>query len=295
MTVTAEAARQQSIEAIEVPPREANRRDLAAMLDRGPAELTDNARLVAELALDSLAMMRLMTWLSARGVSVDTDRQLLASVGDVLSLLDKAAFPGLSIRVSEGQGAVPAGLAEVPVRPRRHGDPQAPVLDGQSFRLVPPRPDDIGFLYGLAVDPDTGFRWRYRGSVPSFEKFSSEFWTGVVVQLVARRIQDDLPVGHVVAYGADMSQGHLYLGAVFLPEYTGTGLAAQAVSVFVRYLFKTFPLRKIYIEVPGFNWAQMASGEGVLFQVEGVFKDHDYYDGQYWDKYYCAIYPESVP
>jgi hypothetical protein len=38
----------------------------------------------------------------------------------------------------------------------------------------------------------------------------------------------------------------------------------------------------------------MASGEGTLFQVEGALKEHDYYDGQYWDKYYCAIYRESV-
>jgi RimJ/RimL family protein N-acetyltransferase/aryl carrier-like protein len=291
MTVTTEVARQ---ETIEVPPREANRHELAALLDCDPAELTDNARLVADLSLDSLAMMRLLTWLSARGVSVDTDRHLLASVGEVLSLLEKAAFPGLSIRVTEGQGISLPGLTDVPIRSQRHGDPQAPILEGQAFRLVPPGPEDIGYLYGLAVDPDTGFRWRYRGSVPSFERFSSEFWSGVVVQLVARRIQDDRPVGHVVAYGADMSMGHTYLGAVFQPEYTGTGLAAQAVAVFVRYMFKTFPLRKIYIEVPGFNWAQMASGEGVLFQVEGVLKEHDYYDGQFWDKYYCAIYPGSV-
>ncbi|HZM81227.1 MAG TPA: GNAT family N-acetyltransferase [Candidatus Limnocylindrales bacterium] len=278
----------------EVPAREANRRELATMLDRDPAELTDDARLVADLSLDSLAMMRLLTWLSARGVSVDTDSCLLANVGEVLSLLDKVAFPGLSIRVTEGRGISLPGVADVSVRPQRHGDPQARVLEGQAFRLVPPRPDDIGYLYGLAVDPDIGFRWRYRGSVPSFERFSSEFWTSVVVQLVARRIQDDLPVGHVVAYGGDMSMGYTYLGAVFQPEYTGTGLAAQAVAVFVRYLFKTFPLRKIYIEVPGFNWAQMASGEGILFEIEGVLKKHEYYDGQYWDKYYCAIYPESV-
>ena len=278
----------------EVPPREANRRELATMLDRDPAELTDDARLVDDLSLDSLAMMRLLTWLSARGVSVDTNRHLLADVGEVLSLLDKIAFPGLSIRVTEGRGTSLPGVADMPVRPQRHGDPRARVLEGPAFRLVPPRPDDIGYLYGLAVDPDIGFRWRYRGSVPSFERFSSEFWTSVVVQLVARRIQDDLPVGHVVAYGGDMSMGYTFLGAVFQPEYTGTGLAAQAVAVFVRYLFKTFPLRKIYIEVPGFNWAQMASGEGILFEIEGVLKKHEYYDGQYWDKYYCAIYPESV-
>lgn len=279
-------------EAGAVARREVGRRELATLLGRDPADLTDTALLVADLALDSLGMMRLLTWLAAGGVNVGTDRSLPASVGEVLSLREKAAFPGLSIRLAEGQQIASPGSVPVPVRPRSSGEVRGPVLQGEAFRLTPPRPDDIGFLYALAVDPDTGFRWRYRGSVPSFERFTADFWTGVVVQLVARRVQDDRPVGHVVAYGADMSMGHTYLGAVFQPDCTGSGLAAQAVAVFVRYLFKTFPLRKIYMEVPGFNWDQMASGEGTLFQVEGVLRAHDYYDGRYWDKYYCAIYPD---
>jgi RimJ/RimL family protein N-acetyltransferase/aryl carrier-like protein len=279
-------------EATAAASRETSRRELAVLLERDPAELDDTALLVADLCLDSLAMMRLLTWLAARGINIGTDRYLPACVGDVLSLLEKAAFPGLSIRVVDGQEIASPGSVPVPVRLRPSGDPRGPVLRGEALRLTPPGPDDIGFLYGLAVDPDNGFRWRYRGSVPSFERFTAEFWTGVVVQLVARRIEDDRPVGHVVAYGGDMSMGHIYLGAVFQPDCTGGGLAAQAVAVFVRYLFKTFPLRKIYMEVPGFNWDQIASGEGTLFQVEGVLREHDYYDGRYWDKYYCAIYPD---
>jgi RimJ/RimL family protein N-acetyltransferase/aryl carrier-like protein len=288
--VTTEVSRP---ETTAVPRREASRRELAALLERDPAELTDTAMLMADLSLDSLAMMRLLAWMAGHGVKVGTDRCLPATVAEVLSLLEKAAFPGLSIRVAEGQEIASLGSAPVLPPRRSSGEPRGPALQAEAFRLVPPGPDDIGFLYALAVDPDTGFRWRYRGSVPAFERFTADFWTGVVVQLVARRIEDDRPVGHVVAYGGDLSVGHTYLGAVFQPDCIGSGLAAQAVAVFVRYLFKTFPLRKIYMEVPGFNWDQMASGEGTLFQVEGVLREHDYYDGRYWDKYYCAIYPDS--
>jgi RimJ/RimL family protein N-acetyltransferase len=93
-----------------------------------------------------------------------------------------------------------------------------------------------------------------------------------------------------MAYGADPSMRYVYLGAVFEPVYAGTGLAAQVVAMFVRHLFHTFPLHKVYMEVPGYNWDQMRSGEGGLFRVEGVLSNHDYYAGRYWDEYICAIH-----
>jgi RimJ/RimL family protein N-acetyltransferase len=116
-------------------------------------------------------------------------------------------------------------------------------------------------------------------------------WQQVLVQFVARRRSDNGPAGHLVAYAADAAMHHVYLGAAFLPEYTNTGSPAQTVALMVRYLFHTFPLRKVYMEVPGFNYAQIQSGEGRLFQVEGRLRDHAYFAGRYWDQYLCAIYP----
>ena len=39
------------------------------------------------------------------------------------------------------------------------------------------------------------------------------------------------------------------------------GLAAEMVTLFSRNLFRVFPLRKLYLEIPGFNWDQLSSGE----------------------------------
>jgi RimJ/RimL family protein N-acetyltransferase len=155
-------------------------------------------------------------------------------------------------------------------------------------------PEDVRFLYTLATHPYTCFRWRYRGNPPPIDRFAADLWSKVLVQFVARRNDNGEPVGHVVAYGADMGQGYAYLGAVFQPWYAGTGLAAKATAMFVRYLFHTQPLRKLYLEVPGFNWEQVRSGEGRLFQVEGVMRDHEHFAGRYWDRYLCAIYPDAV-
>lgn len=245
-----------------IPPRMA----LAGLLDIDESALDDAMSLRGGLGLDSLAMMRIMTWLEASGVHLEEPPE---TVGDVVALLEETAG-----------------------RPGSPGhDPLAPQLETGTLRLAPVTGGDIPFLYALAVEPETGFRWRYRGSVPSMERFTAELWDQVLVQFVVRRVEDSVPVGQLVAYGDEPSLRHTYLGAVFHPLCSGTGLAAQAVSLFVRYLFHTFPLNKIYMEVPGVNWPQLQSGQGILFQVEGVLKDHDYYAGRYWDKYLCAIYP----
>jgi len=253
-----------------VSAKTSSRAALAALLDVEESTLDGNVSLREGLGLDSLAMMRVLTWLEASGVPMAADRDPPVTVGDVFSLVDSAVL-------APGRAAAQ--------------DPLMPVLETGALRLAPITNDDIGFLYALAVEPETGFRWRYRGSVPSLERFAAELWNQVLLQFVVRRIEDGLPVGHVVAYGDEPSLRHTNVGAVFHPLCAGTGLAAQAVSLFVRHLFRTFPLNKIYLEVPGINWPQLHSGQGTLFQVEGVLRDHDYYAGRCWDKYICAIYP----
>lgn len=272
---------------VAAPPRERARAELAELLEMELPALADQATLRDGLALDSLTMMRVLTWLEGKGVPIMAEGLLPLTVGELLSHVDRAGGPRVSVRV----GGVP-GMPDhlTPAKPR---DPLAPRLETQALRLTPMVPDDLGFLYSLAVEPETGFRWRYRGSVPPIERFKAELWNQVLLQYVVRRIEDNTPVGHVVAYGDELSLRHTYVGAVFHPDSAGTGLAAQAVSLFVRHLFHTFPLNKIYIEVPGVNWPQLQSGQGSLFRVEGVLRDHDYYAGRLWDKYVCAVYPED--
>ena len=126
---------------------------------------------------------------------------------------------------------------------------------------------------------------------PPPDRFAADLHAQVLVQFVVRATDSGEPAGLVVAYAADLAQGHAYVAAAFAPGRSGTGLAADIGAVFIRYLFHTFPLRKLYLEVPGFNWPQLRSAAGRLFHVEGVLRGHDYYAGRHWDRYLCAIYP----
>ncbi|WP_117211104.1 GNAT family N-acetyltransferase [Allorhizocola rhizosphaerae] len=265
--------------------READRRELADLLEQEIDQLRDHTTLTERLGLDSLAMMRVHAWLEARGVQVEAHPR---TVGDLLALLERPVATKLRVYAPDGS---PLGPSDDDDGPR---DPLIPILHTKHLRLTVVEPDDMSFLYMLAAHPETGFRWRYRGSPPPPDRFAADLWTQVLVQFVVRRVDNNQPVGLVVSYAADLSLRHAYLGALFHHRHTGSGLAAQAVSLFVDYLFQTFPLRKLYLEVPGFNWPQLQSGQGRMFQVEGVFRDHDYYHGRYWDKYVCAIYPTST-
>jgi RimJ/RimL family protein N-acetyltransferase len=261
-----------------------HRGELAELVGRD--DLPDGLRLAD--FLDSLGMMTVLVWLESHGVTIADDRARPATVGDVLALLSS----GLSITISpERELAGPTTLPGLP----KPSSPLTPVLTAGAFELMPVQPGDTDFLYWLASHPETCFRWRYRGAPPAYDRFVADLWSRVLVQFTVRRSGDGEPVGHVVGYAADSTMRHAYVGAVFAPAHTGTGLPAQAVHTFVDYLFHTFPLHKLYLEVPGYNWSQLESGAGRLFTVEGVLLGHDYYAGQYWDKRVCAIYRSADP
>jgi RimJ/RimL family protein N-acetyltransferase len=182
----------------------------------------------------------------------------------------------------------------VPVRQAAEpADPLVPELADELVRLFPVVPDDTEFLYDLTARPENCFRWRYRGLPPSYERFVNDLWQSVMVQFVVRRASDNERIGHVVAYAANPSLQYCHLGALFVPQYKGTGIPAHAVSLFARYLFHTCPFKKLYLEVPGYNWDQVRSGEGRLFTVEGVLREHNWYAGRHWDEYLCAIYRDG--
>ena len=63
----------------------------------------------------------------------------------------------------------------------------------------------------------------------------------------------------------------------------------EAVLLFLGYLFRQFPLRKVCAEMLSFNYADVASGAGRFFNVDGIMKEHEYYDGQYWDMYILSV------
>ncbi|MEX5707160.1 phosphopantetheine-binding protein [Parafrankia sp. FMc6] len=289
------------------------------------SQVAPEARLGADLGLDSFALLELCAVVSDLGVDLSEREWLsIGTVGELferyevevhggrdivaevppcapISRADLSAPPG-SPRGSAGPVPEQAGQPLLPlVLGGRQGgrgvaDQTAPVPPeraGKYFRLVPVLPNMVPFLYELAVSPDVGFRWRYRGSVPNYVQFEQELWNGMLAQFVVESIESGEPVGNVICYNPDFALGVAYVGAAMLGRYAGSGIAVEPVRLFIRYLFAVWPFRKLYFELPEFNYRQFTSATGERLRVEGRLVDHDYYGGRYWDRLILATYRDD--
>jgi RimJ/RimL family protein N-acetyltransferase len=162
-------------------------------------------------------------------------------------------------------------------------------FEGRLVRLRPVFPDDMPTIYRLSTRGDVGFRWRYRANVISIEQFTHEFWQSVLVQLVVERRSAPGPVGLVVGFGPDLKNGTVSFGTLLQPSSVVRGSGAEASGMFIDYLFRAWPLRKVYAHVPAWNVNQFGSAIGPIFTEEGRLREHEYYDGKYWDVHIYSV------
>ncbi|SNQ50638.1 Acetyltransferase, ribosomal protein N-acetylase [Frankia canadensis] len=272
------------------------------------ASVTAGSRLHEDLGLDSFRLLDLCLYMTELGADISEANWLdVATVGELYGHYragstaagaGSAAVPG-----PPGQGpAVGAARADGGAQPAQSPpaqSPPAPRFAGRFLRLLPVLPASTPFLYELAVTPEVGFRWRYRGSVPSYPQFEQELWQGVLTQFLIESIDAGRPIGHAICYNPEFSLGYAYVGAAVRTEYAGSGLAVEALDLFVRYIFDIWPFRKLYFEVPEFNYPQFAgadranSADGSLI-LEGRLRRHDFYRGRYWDRLILAVYRDAA-
>ncbi len=161
--------------------------------------------------------------------------------------------------------------------------PAGVVLQGRYARLRPLAQNDYAYLYQLSLSAENNARWRYRGSTPSPERFVADLWSGVQAQFIVETPAPRNRAGLAVAYNADLANGTIYLGALIDNEHHGKAWPMEGILLFVDYLFQNWTIRKVYAETTEFSAAHFSSGLGKLFTEEGRLKQHQYFQGRYWD------------
>ena len=158
-------------------------------------------------------------------------------------------------------------------------------------RIRAVRGDDLERIYSEVSDPAVANRWRYRGQIPSAEQFASTFGEDVLVQFIAEELVSKAPLSLNVLYGYDSFVNIAYFGVLGLGS-TGSGVALRRVHGVVlamAYGFTRWPLRKIYLEIPGYNENVIEGLPPDICRVEGRLKDFYFHDGVYWDKLIVGI------
>ena len=165
---------------------------------------------------------------------------------------------------------------------------QEPFIRGRFAQLRPIVASDLPGLYALSVHYGNRGMWRLHGLAPREQEFVELLWRDVLCQFAVADVQTNMLRGLVVAYRADLRNGHAWFG-VMLDNDETDGLTVEAVPMFLRHLFRSFPFRKIYFEAPEFVTEQYSFGADRVFEVEGRLKDHFYWDGAYHDWIYMSI------
>ena len=148
-------------------------------------------------------------------------------------------------------------------------------------------------LYRMMMTPDEQALFMSSGRCNSLKEFD-----GWIQDRLRHTYQEFFMIGYpeensVIGflYASDMriKDGHCKMGVYIVPSKRDIGVGAQATIVFLNYLFKFNPLRKVYTEVYDYNTASIQNHIDAGFQEEGLLKGYRYFDGKYHDLHIFSI------
>lgn len=169
-----------------------------------------------------------------------------------------------------------------------------PPLSARGVILRPLVAEDAEALYEIAVDPRVSTRIRFRGATPSPAEFSASMFESVLTQFVITLSGDPEPVGAAVLSSPSFIDGHVHMSVFVQYGLIGSGAGFTAAILTINYAFATWPLRKLYLDVPTFNYRTSWNVGDRMLREEGRLRDHSYFEGRFWDLLFMACYREDA-
>jgi RimJ/RimL family protein N-acetyltransferase len=152
-------------------------------------------------------------------------------------------------------------------------------------------------LFRLFTDPSRGHLWMRVRWVYEEREFR-DAWSSWTRDLIGAKFiveSSRRPVGLVLEYDRSLEHGHTKVGALLQEESIGHGGGVVATALFIDYLLQSLPLRKVYLEVFGYNRGVVGMLGKLGLPEEGRLKGDRFWDGSYWDFHLFAIYREAWP
>jgi [ribosomal protein S5]-alanine N-acetyltransferase len=79
------------------------------------------------------------------------------------------------------------------------------------------------------------------------------------------------------------------IGYVVAPSARGKGVAREAVSILLGYLFDGLGMNKVFAQTASFNAASLRLLGSLGFKKDGVLREHHLYQGKLYDDYIYSI------
>ncbi len=169
-------------------------------------------------------------------------------------------------------------------------NPLTPSLQGRWTRLERPEPRHTEFIYQLALEQPDLVRWKYPQFVPRLEMFSEHLMDNTLSLLVVVDRRSSAPIGLVSTHQAHFQHGYAYVSASVVKALQGSGIGGEILPLYIRYVFMTWSLRKLYFYVPEFSMSLIQSVLNHGLKQEGTFRNYIFRDGRFWDCRILTIY-----
>jgi hypothetical protein len=149
---------------------------------------------------------------------------------------------------------------------------------------------DYEHLRRVELSSELAARWRLVDH-PSPEDYGRSLWDGVQTQHLAFDTHTERCIGLFTVYAMDRhNRVARFAAARFLNSPSARLGYLVAFREILRLTFDTYDVRKLYMDVPEFNYVQIRSFvERGLFTLEGRLVDFRYLGRRYWDQYIVSI------
>ncbi len=157
--------------------------------------------------------------------------------------------------------------------------------------LRPIESADLPHLYRAAMQPENAHRWRFGGMTLSQQEFANSLHAGALSTLAAA--DESGIIGLLSAYNARLAHGTLYIAFLRADATRSPYAMFEAMFHFIEHVFRTWNVRKVYAEMPEFNYRPLLGSSAELFQLEGNLTGHSFFNGTFHDELLLALKPDS--
>jgi len=176
------------------------------------------------------------------------------------------------------------------------GDLTSVCVRGRWITLRPVERADFRTFFTWQSDITESHLWTTQGRrIVTFEQFVPEFERRLrdSIVLLADDLRTEQPVGFTRAYNINFVDGTVYGQTFVAREYRRRPHVWELAALFAEYVFKQFPMRKLYAEAPAHNEYALRLYARVGFKNEGRLRDHIWHDQQYWDWHVTSLSRED--
>lgn len=176
------------------------------------------------------------------------------------------------------------------------------MIHGQLITLRAIERADLDALWRWYNDPEVMYFWAEPHKVVSRDELEARYsgLSGPTGQshwlLITTRdaCGQGEPIGRIGYVELDRRNRHAEIALkIGERDYWGRGYGTDALLAFLGYLFHELNLHKVYLRVEAFNPRAQRVYEKCGFRRDGVFRDHTFLGGRYYDATLMSLTEEE--